>query len=539
MHKLLIVGHPSSRCDDIEALLNDCGMASPSLSKNEKLTPVQINEIILKASRATWSEGDGQPDSLAQLTPSDIWQGLVLDLMLGNVKNSFWGWSDPNSLSLLDYWKRLDPNLKFVFVYSRPSIGALSEENSADTDQRQRQASEHFSNWTSFNSAMLNFYYRNRDRSVLVNTEEALSSARAYVSQMRTRLNAPLDESKLPGLTLSAQVKLEASTYASSVTVPDESELQLERKSSKDTDVELIQTYFDNRLIENNPEVVSLFEELQSVATLTISTPKFSDSDSDSDIDHAWAAFTRRNKYTSKVEDLLQLSNKQLQRFEEENASEVRRLKARLISVETQMQTQTDEVKFLKNSLVQQERHNALLAAEKRQAEQTLQGATEIHVVEVAKLIEESETLVDHLHSVQEELERLFIERSRIQALWDGTPKPIRGAADVVKNDLPYRIGALMLSHYKTFNGIVTLPFRIRKMRQQMNEEAHSKMVEGNYFLDNFKDRDDAEKVKSHLSYLLGIAYLKCTNTPLGWLCMPGEIRKAIAAFNRRKIERV
>ena len=36
--------------------------------------------------------------------------------MLGNLEENFWGWSDPNAIYLLDYWKQLDPTEKEVRI---------------------------------------------------------------------------------------------------------------------------------------------------------------------------------------------------------------------------------------------------------------------------------------------------------------------------------------------------------------------------------------------------------------------------------------
>ena len=52
MNKIIIVGHPSSEYQDVETLLNDCGMSAAKPSRNEGILPVEIGAILCKAHRA-------------------------------------------------------------------------------------------------------------------------------------------------------------------------------------------------------------------------------------------------------------------------------------------------------------------------------------------------------------------------------------------------------------------------------------------------------------------------------------------------------
>ncbi|MGE9806258.1 hypothetical protein ACQP3L_37430, partial [Escherichia coli] len=67
---------------------------------------------------------------------SPVWNSLVLDLMLNNIDQLFWGWSDPNLIFLLNYWLDLDDKLMFVLVYDKPQSVLIDRKNETYVDER-------------------------------------------------------------------------------------------------------------------------------------------------------------------------------------------------------------------------------------------------------------------------------------------------------------------------------------------------------------------------------------------------------------------
>jgi hypothetical protein len=189
MHKFIIVGHPQSGYQEVENLLHECGMGKAKPSRREGLLPAQISEMLRQAHGTPALAALTAPDQIEQIGTAPVWHGMAMDLMLGNLDQRFWGWSDPGAIHLLEYWKQLDPSINFVFVYADPQSALVGPD--AD-DALSVQAK--LANWQAFNAAMLHFYNRNPKRSVLVHAEQVRHSVRVYLQQLRTQLNAPLSE---------------------------------------------------------------------------------------------------------------------------------------------------------------------------------------------------------------------------------------------------------------------------------------------------------------------------------------------------------
>lgn len=106
---------------------------------------------------------------------------MVLDLMLANLQHPLWGWADPHSIQLLEYWKAQDP-VVFVLVRRMPTIIALTLLVLKMPLPRLSGAPQPcLQNWVAYNSALLQFYLRNPQRCVLVHASEAEPSAQRYV----------------------------------------------------------------------------------------------------------------------------------------------------------------------------------------------------------------------------------------------------------------------------------------------------------------------------------------------------------------------
>ncbi|MBY0444307.1 MAG: hypothetical protein K2Q15_03755 [Burkholderiales bacterium] len=141
---------------------------------------------------------------------------------------------------------------------------------------------------------------------------------------------------------------------------------------------------------------------------------------------------------------------------------------------------------------------------------------------------QENQLLLRQLHQVQEELERYFHENQKLKHPVV-PPKPsYYGAADRIKTQLSYKLGATMISQSSSLSGLLTLPWAlIKQVREyRANHQANIKLPP----IQQYSDAHEAERVKQHLSYRLGTALLSNARSPLGWLKMPwvmhGEIRQ-------------
>ena len=105
-----------------------------------------------------------------------------------------WGWKDPRTSLLLDFWNEvLDDQPFYVLLYRFPW---------EVTDSMQRIGADIFLDhpeyacriWTFYNRHLLDFYHRHRDRSLLMSTNALLQQPARLVSLLRGKLELAVEE---------------------------------------------------------------------------------------------------------------------------------------------------------------------------------------------------------------------------------------------------------------------------------------------------------------------------------------------------------
>lgn len=143
---------------------------------------------------------------------------------------------------------------------------------------------------------------------------------------------------------------------------------------------------------------------------------------------------------------------------------------------------------------------------------------------------QENDLLISQLHQVQEELERYYLENQKLKAeQTKEPPKPVYyGAADRVKEDLPYRLGATMVSHSKSAKDLAVLPLALAKEYREFNKNKPSDELPA---IEEYQDAQEAEKVKQHLSYRLGKTLVDGVKSPQSLFTIPKKSLSEIKEF--------
>ncbi|QBC43670.1 hypothetical protein [Iodobacter fluviatilis] len=597
INKIVIVGHPLSGYQDVEALLNSGGMNAALPSRRDGFLPAEISMALCKAHHVPRFELMNSPAEIKQIETAALWHGMALDLFLGNIDQEFWGWADPQSVYLLNYWQSLDPQIAFILVYDTPQqliSQAFDEQTQLSTEALEKT----IHGWCAYNAALLHFYHRNTERCLLVHSQQVRESTAACLQQVRTRIGAPV------------QTVSECGRVSHIIDVTTNDEIARQQQTS-------LKTYIAQALMHDQPDSMQLYEELQSVANLPlVDTPSKPASPLD-----AWLAMTAmQSQHTEQITQVevkcqeqaahiqqlnqqissskiqlnekqqgiaqLQLSlasdQKQVQEQQKENAlllahlhqvqeelerqflaDQQQKIKALQVSetLATERKKDIDKLSLEKAKLAEEykkevaqrkkdkEQHAAELIAQNTQlknqlaAELTAQStqlkkqlAAEQATIQASALnkqlttqsAQENELLLRQLHQVQEELERYFHENQKLKHPV-APPKPsYYGAADRIKTQLSYKLGATMISQSSSLSGLLTLPWAlIKQVREyRANHQANIKLPP----IQQYSDAHEAERVKQHLSYRLGTVLLSSARSPLGWLKMPwvmhGEIRQ-------------
>ncbi|MBM9613659.1 hypothetical protein JWJ90_05080 [Desulfobulbus rhabdoformis] len=553
MNKVIVVGHPFSGYSEVEQLLLECGMASALPSHQEKLTPQEIDLMLCKAHDvAPLSIADLQDPIFDQIDIGVVWHGMILDLMRGNLGQQFWGWGDPQAIYLLDFWKTIDPKIAFILVYNHPRTALRNNPTEADSGHSDQEKNE-LDCWTAYNDTLLHFYQRNTERCLLVHAEQVRTSVNSYLQQLKTRLDAPIgqiqDDCSLQQKT--EQIREETATY----TAEDEANLQCQTALAAFTKKQdPLEIFLASEVIEQFPEAMELYEELQAIATL----PYSNNLTSSHSAFLAWQTFSRlkrdndniTKKYQKLNTETETLNNEKIKYLQKNN--EIQQENDLLIQQVLQLQKDLDkyyaqshdcmiknqdfkqiEKKFTKQSieLIQNKKIindlNKKLDDLKRKSHESKNKTDR----DTSKLKEENELLLLQLHQVQEELEQYFLENTKLRK----NQLPVHyGAAERVKSELPYLIGAAIIQRSRKGWPLLFLPFSMRPLARRYRQSAqqHDNPLPP---LSEYHDFPEAQRVMKHLSYRLGTTWLKHCRTPWGLLIMPFALMKADKQFQQYK----
>ena len=544
MKKIIITGHPHSELEQIESLLLSAGMAAALPSQDKQLTAQEITTILCKAHGVVPLAQIQGDQTLAQIEVAPVWQGMVLDLMLANLQHPLWGWADPHSIQLLEYWKAQDPQVVFVLVYDAPHT-ALTRLSLEDAAAPAEVLQQRLQTWVAYNSALLQFYLRNPQRCVLVHASEAEPSAQRYVQLINSRIDAPLQlstpdqEPQLLHPTDSAANEESAVTAAPAA--PEHS-IVLTQPVQNFTNSQ--QAYMLlAQLLETYPQAQTLYEELQAAATLPRNNPQMLGWNGDAQSRFAaWQEFVQ----------LHQLSR----------ASHAELLKKQQQFTQAQQALEADFSKI-----------KALLATEqsrKNELQVLLQQSSQKH----QESTEENELLLTQLHQVQEELERHYLDGQKLKQSLEAaqaqakqlptvqaelkktqeTLKTAQGKANElpkVQEKLKETQAALQAAQAQK----AAAPSQeLKKENELLLLQLHQVQEElERYYLENQKlkigsahkpkaeARDyygAADRIKRQLSYRLGSVMIEKSRTLGGWLSMPFALQAEAKRFHQEKAAR-
>ncbi|HBE3333103.1 TPA: sulfotransferase family protein, partial [Escherichia coli] len=274
MNKIIIVGHPNSNFEFVEKISLQYGMGTPHTSKRENLSPQNITEIICKAYNTPKISEVTSTSDFSPLQVSAVWHGMALDLFLNNLEQKFWGWSDPYAIYTLDYWLSLDENLTFILVYNHPR--SVLEQAANNQESFVNNTIGHLiDNWIAYNTALLNFYYNNRERCLLISSEQINKNTGHFLERLESVFKIPLNLCDLKECLNVKDASCSDELLASSLLITEETKQEVIALSGVDTkngdilfNKNIAEDYLLKILLDEYPESRRLYEELQSVANI-------------------------------------------------------------------------------------------------------------------------------------------------------------------------------------------------------------------------------------------------------------------------------
>ena len=168
MKLLITTGHASSGIEVIWPLLRACDISDAAPALTEINDPGKFHQKLYQARKV------GDAELPGQINPGRMWQSQAENLLINNVESDVWGWADARSSRLLDFWAGVDESIHFVLLYVAPEVAlAMATENTREGTGE--AALDPLASWREKNAELLNFYSRNRDRCLLLNTFSLLA----------------------------------------------------------------------------------------------------------------------------------------------------------------------------------------------------------------------------------------------------------------------------------------------------------------------------------------------------------------------------
>lgn len=502
MNKLILLGHLSSGLEQVESLLLASGMQSALPSQRDNLMPADIVKTLCQAHQITEVNEVLTEDDFAPVKAGPIWNGLALDLMLGNLHQPLWGWADTRNIYWLNYWSELDPHVTFVMVYDHPCKALQSMSGNSLSKPLNMEIVRLLENWQAYNGAMLRFYSRVPSRCILVNASCAREQLIAYIDQLNTQLHGKVP--KLDGETIAL---VESNRKFSQVA---HSNLSLAISAVPELASTSIIEWFDgaseldkhllNQLLQDHPGSLQIYAELEAASTVIATHEDLYAVDPG----RAWLCLNEQRQSTA---DLVMALYEKLQ------------------TQLSQLQAQQSQITKLANELDQSKK---LLANPPTQVQA-------LPAPKLKELEEENDLLLTQLHQVQEELERYYLEN---QSLKKNQVKPkakLYGAADRIQQQLTYRLGATLIANSRSLEGWLRMPFAVRREVRAYRVDISKKGKQNLPPIHSYADAYEAERYKQHLSYKLGQALLRHIKTPWGWFVLPFALLHTINNFKKAR----
>lgn len=506
INKLLVVGHSLSGLESITGILESSGIHSAKPSKREGMNPVEITQALLKSDS---SLTDGK--EVGQCTVSPIWNTLALDLYLGNMEQSIWHWVDSEAIQLLDFWKSIDSEIAFVLVYDSPAnfIGKLGEEDiSSDT------LKEKLDHWKSYNEALLRFFYHNPERSMLINTRQAMENQFGCLEQISHQIGIEINHDKQ---------SLQAIKNAH---IPN----LLDPKT-------ILTTFFADGALQEFPEIIALYEEMQSVATLPVSESLAQPLS----YKEAWLALTNLGK--EHKDELLTVHNEkaeiehkliEINAEYEEQLQESELLLSQLHIVQEELQAyylnnqdKTAEANVLRLHKEELEHKLEVLSEDLRNKEDLLRKEKE----ETERESEEGEILLSQLHIVQEELEVYYLANQEKNE----EVNVLRLRQEELEHQQQILAQELQTKEQLLIEEKETLAQQYQKEKSELEQALLVRQQEQQYLEVSLNAQREAgeEAIKKHLSYRLGQAFVKNSRSPIGWIKLPFALFTAMKEYKK------
>lgn len=177
---------PTIDLNNIAYVMNQMGMAFPEISPHSS----QIDMVSWHTQATAISLKDSLNQSSSVTNVGKIWEQMASSLFIKNISTPLWGWQDPRSTWLLDFWLSFEPQIYFILLCVRPEffLARLME-----NDESMPEVSDALQAWLQYHQKLLHFHLHNPEQSILIDAHECLLSPLALPKFCISHWGLPLN----------------------------------------------------------------------------------------------------------------------------------------------------------------------------------------------------------------------------------------------------------------------------------------------------------------------------------------------------------
>ena len=528
MSIIVQVGHKSSKSKQLMEKLYERGLSRPADSYNHKMTPEQVSENLYKV-----LVREGMSSANEKMADN-----VMIDFLLANLDSENWGWESDKNLASLEYWGQIEPDVRFILVFDHPKrLFDNIETEKLTTESINKIVDE----WVAYHQGVLEILEADNSRSILVEGQSALQG----IPNVNTQL-----------VRIGSNIKLKSGWQTVNIQPID-----LDIKKAQDSN--FVSELIIDEILKNYPEAINIFNNLLSKADLKSSSPIYKtqrpklvdlveslgclQSDTQSILDQYEL---KLNVLEQEKSDLVLLFDNLKVVYGEENKNlkmkvaslenSLKESQAKTTSLENSLKKSQDEIVWIESSSKTEKNNVKSLEVEiKKQESANSQANSSVNIADIEK---ENELLIQQVYRLQEELERYYFENKKLKKQLEKEKSDFTqdnvvnkevfyyGAVERIKSDLPYRLGGKIIEA-KSPQAIGLLPLSLLKEYRLFRKEA--KKTNDLPPINVYKDADEAEKVKNHLTYRIGRVVTDSIHSPKNFMVMPVRIIKEIRSFKK------
>jgi flagellar biosynthesis GTPase FlhF len=193
---LIITGMHRSGLSLTASILKTCGVTfqqfeEPESSQNQEIEKPDFSSLQAEILRnqginsQVWTSTK-EPDI------NDTWVQKAQELELKYSDTEIWGWNDPNTALLLEFWAKILPEAKFLLIYRAPWEVVDSLYRSSEEIPFEKQPSLVFQSWINYNQKILQFYNKYQHRCLLSNIQTIVDHQSPYIQEINYKFDLKL-----------------------------------------------------------------------------------------------------------------------------------------------------------------------------------------------------------------------------------------------------------------------------------------------------------------------------------------------------------